>query len=449
MRRLPEVPDARRAQARGWLALATAALGLSALFALLLVLSRAPWISAQFPGVSLFRRALVLHVDLSVLVWFLSCAALLWSALGLSGGRRGWRSCLAGTVLMVSAPWFPSGTAVLGDYVPVLLNLPFLVGLGMFAVGAATAAMQALVGVRADGERRLAPASVAAAGVAVALLLALLTLLLAAWRLPGGLSPEATAIALAWGAGHVLQFAYALLLATCWLLLLAPGGHRRWHVLLLAGLLPALAGPLLYLAPLDAVTREAAFRLLMMGGGWIPGVPLALFVLYSLARGSGVRREAAALPLALSAALFLLGITFGLLIRDNSVMVPAHYHGTVGAVTLALMTTVWHLLPELGLAPVRTGWVRLQALCYGGGLLLLISGLAWSGWHGTPRKVPGTEGLGTAAESIAGMALMGLGGLAAIIGVLLFVVPVLWRLAGRTEQRKGGRQSTPVAVTPG
>ncbi|MEW8470886.1 MAG: hypothetical protein AB2637_20280, partial [Candidatus Thiodiazotropha sp.] len=55
-----------------WLQLGVLALGLAGLFALLLVLSRTPGSEAFFPWVDFFRTALVVHVDQSVLIWFLA-----------------------------------------------------------------------------------------------------------------------------------------------------------------------------------------------------------------------------------------------------------------------------------------------------------------------------------------------------------------------------------------
>ncbi len=84
-RRLP-LPDdaAQRALARGWLWLALAALIGSGLFSVLLVLARTPGINAWLPAGDFFRVALVVHVDLSVLVWFVAIAGMLWS---LNSGR--------------------------------------------------------------------------------------------------------------------------------------------------------------------------------------------------------------------------------------------------------------------------------------------------------------------------------------------------------------------------
>ena len=72
----------RRVLAHAWLALATVALIGSGLFALLLVGARTPGLNALLPGVDFFHVALVVHVDLSVLVWFLAMAGLLWTLAG-------------------------------------------------------------------------------------------------------------------------------------------------------------------------------------------------------------------------------------------------------------------------------------------------------------------------------------------------------------------------------
>ena len=52
-------------------------------------------------------------------------------------------------------------------------------------------------------------------------------------------------------------------------------------------------------------------------------------------------------------------------------------------------------------------------------------GLLWSGGYGVQRKVAGAEQVLRSTEQIAAMGLMGLGGLAAVAGGLVFVIVVL------------------------
>ena len=80
-----------RRLAAGWLLLAVVALALSTACALLLVAARAPLPGGAVAPAGLFRGALVLHVGLAVVVWFLAGAAALWTlAAGGSAGRWRW-----------------------------------------------------------------------------------------------------------------------------------------------------------------------------------------------------------------------------------------------------------------------------------------------------------------------------------------------------------------------
>ena len=71
--------DTDRSLVRGWLWLGLLALIVSGVYSILLVASRTPGINAMLPVADFFRVALVVHVDLSVLVWFLALAGMLWS----------------------------------------------------------------------------------------------------------------------------------------------------------------------------------------------------------------------------------------------------------------------------------------------------------------------------------------------------------------------------------
>lgn len=70
-----------------WVILGLFSLVAAGLFSLLLVLARTPVIQSLFPFADFFRIALVVHVNLSVLVWLLSITAALWSLS--SQGERG------------------------------------------------------------------------------------------------------------------------------------------------------------------------------------------------------------------------------------------------------------------------------------------------------------------------------------------------------------------------
>jgi hypothetical protein len=128
------VPDvvvgAQRRLARAWLWLGLFALIGSGLFAILLVISRTPGVQNLFPVADFFRLALVVHVDLSVLVWFVAMAGMLWSlhvrVVAMPLAKAALAACALGTAGMLVAPFAGGGEALMANYIPVLDGRVFL-----------------------------------------------------------------------------------------------------------------------------------------------------------------------------------------------------------------------------------------------------------------------------------------------------------------------------------
>jgi hypothetical protein len=436
----------RRHLAAAWLWLAIAALAASGVFSILLVAARAPFIQPWLPTVDFFRVALVVHVDLSVLVWFAAFAALLWSAAGserwLGLAWTAWGLGLLGTVAMSAAPFLNPGAPVMANYVPVIESGLFLWGLLLFGAAFGLAALRALavpqkVGLLLDAEGALRFGLNAAAVAAAMSLLAL------AWSwaaVPGLLDSKTYYELLFWGPGHVVQFCWSLVMMVAWLWLANLAGARvplspRVVALLFAiGLAAVFATPLIYLAhDVASVEHQKLFTWQMRFGGGLAIVPVAVAVLIGLARADrrpGDGALATQLPACRNALwaslwLFAAGGLIGFLIKGSDVRIPAHYHGSIVGITLALMGLTYALLPKLGFSrplPKLAAW---QPLLYGAGQFLHIAGLVWSGGYGVQRKVAGAEQVLRTPSEVAGMALMGIGGLVAVAGGLLFAVVVL------------------------
>ena len=411
---LPAVAAGQRGLARAWLWLALAALVGSGLFSVLLVLARTPGINAWLPAGDFFRVALVVHVDLSVLVWFVAIAGLLWSLnlrsarsrAGAALARLPLLLCAAGAAGMALAAFVDPGQPVMANYIPMLDSTTFRAAVGVFGVGALLLVLQGLVraapiGPALDGAGALRfglHASVVATAVA---------LLAFAWSLalvPTSLPPKAYYEILFWGGGHALQFTWTLLMLVAWL---------------------ALAQAYL-MHDVSSVEHRDMHTWGMRFGGGLAIAPLALAVLLALAplRQLAAERRPLRAALLASMLLFVAGGVIGLTISGSNVKIPAHYHGCIVGVTLALMGLVFHLLPQLGYRAPSGRLAVLQPWLYGVGQLLHIVGLVWSGGYGVQRKVAGAEQVLRSTGEVAGMGLMGLGGLLAICGGLLFVVVV-------------------------
>ena len=440
-----EIPGgARRALAVRWLALGLAALIASGVLSILLVLSRTPGLQRAFPVADFFRVALVAHVDLSVLVWFLALAGMLWtlngSSRGIGIGKLGLLLAAAGTAAIALAPFLGGGRPVMANYIPVLDEPLFLAGLCVFAAGVGCVVVRGMatslrVRLRLDGADALR-FGLNASLVATAVALLAFGASLAA--VPATLDAKAYYELVFWGGGHVLQFTWTLLMLVAWLWLADACGARvplspRVVTLLFGiGLVSVFATPVIYLAyDVGSVEHHRLLTWLMRFGGGLAIPPVAVAVLWAIARHRTVAPEARPLRAALiaSVALFGAGGVIGFLIEGSNVRIPAHYHGCIVGVTIALMGLAYLLLPALGYARPAPRLAMWQPYVYGGGQLLHITGLVWSGGYGVQRKVAGSEQVLRTTQEIAGMGLMGLGGLIAVVGGILFVLVVLRSLA--------------------
>ena len=435
--------DARARLALGWLALGVAALAASGILAVLLVLSRTPGLASLFPVAGFFQAALVAHVDLSVLVWFIAFAGALWS---LNSTPRmlpaGWIAlglAAAGAATMAAAP-FAGGTPIMANYVPVIESPPFLAGLALLGLGTTLLVARGLfasplVGLRLDGTGAL---RFGLNGAIVTTAVALLALVWSYASLSRELDGKAYYELLFWGGGHVLQFTWTLLLLVAWLLLAdaigarVPLSPRVVVVLLGIELACVFVTPLIYYAyDIASVEHHRLHTWLMRFGGGLAIVPVGAAVIWALIR-RGRRRGAASLhdaplfaALVTSIALFGAGGLIGYAIQGSTVRIPAHYHGAIVGVTIALMGFAYWLLPRLGFAAPMRRLACWQAYLYGGGQLLHIVGLVWSGGYGVQRKVADGAVVTRSLEQTVGMGLMGAGGLIAIVGGMLFVAVVI------------------------
>ena len=447
---LPPPSGPLREIAVGWLWLGLIALLVSGIFVVLVVASRTPYVQELIPWKDFFHTAIVVHVDLSVLVWFLAFAGVLWShnarphwlnlsrsALGLAG---------AGTLVVAAAPFFGAKGALMSNYVVILQDPLFFLGLGLLGLGFSLLILHTLmaarpVGIRATGE------GVLRFGLHAALVTSALSVGAFIWSylaIPGYFGGKELYELLFWGGGHTLQYTHILLMLVAWLWLGALSGldeaipPRAGLVVITLGLLPALGTPFVYLAfPIESPEHREALTWLMQAGGGLAALPLALALLWGwratprgpLPEGAPAARSA----LVASVGLFGAGGLIGFLIADSDVTVPAHYHGSIVAVTLAFMGLTYQLLPRFGLGTAPRRLAILQPALYGAGQLLHVLGLTWSGLNGVQRKTAGArQGLDTFSE-IAGMALMGLGGLVAIVGGVLFLVVVLMAVRHRAS----------------
>lgn len=419
-----------------WLLLGLVSLVAAGFFSILLVLARTPVIQGLVPLLDFFRIALVVHVTLSVLIWLLAMSAVNWSLITTSDNviwdRLSFLLAAVGTAVIIVCPFLGAGDPLMNNYVPVLRHPLFFTGLGLFTAGIFSHLIRA-ASCWPRLKQNLSGTDALHVGIALSTGLTALALLavIASWlNLPSTMGGQIYFEFLFWGGGHIVQFSYTLLMMIAWVVLADASGcrfeltPRLTLVFLIFLALPVITVPFLYVAH-DVTTagHRIAFTELMKYGG-LSCLPLGLAVAASLWRADKPDGEARYLRAALvsSLGLFAVGGFLGFMIAGLDIVIPAHYHGATVGVTIAFMGLTYYLLPRLGFGHLPERMATWQPWLYGGGQLMHVAGLAWSGGYGVQRKTAGVaQGLDGISQT-AGMGLMGLGGLISVIGGLLFLV---------------------------
>ena len=117
-----------------WLKNGIWALALAGLYSIVLVTLRTPGLSNLLNDKSVFKSSLIIHVNLSVLVWLLSITCIIWSY----GSKRTYfenifnKLALIGMILMAISPLVGQSNPIMNNYVPILENIWFIICLSLF-----------------------------------------------------------------------------------------------------------------------------------------------------------------------------------------------------------------------------------------------------------------------------------------------------------------------------
>lgn len=427
---------------KGWALLAVGALAVAGVLALLLAFSRTPHIQDMLPwDDGFFHRGLVTHVVFSFEIWFLAILGLLSAFVAKEQGKGpllGWIGLIlaaAGSLLLLVPTLANQGTASLNNYVPVLSHPLYYAGLALLAAGVALAVLRL-------GPPRLSD-SLFAFGVksaGLSYLAALLCFALSYALLPSGLDEAQFNERLFWAGGHVLQFVNTMMLMAAWLALTQsafgrsplprPVAQAAFFALVLVSL---AAIPLVLRHDILSLAHRQAFTDMLWFALPLPPLVMGAGVAWQLFNDKTDAAPPARLALWLSLAVFALGGVAGFFLGVADTRTPSHYHAVIGGVNLALMG-LFHvlLLPAIGRPPRQGRVLRLQYQLYGGGQVLHALGFYLAGASGVPRKTAGAEQGLDSLLKLASMGVVGLGGLIAVIGGILFVWTTLSLLLRRS-----------------
>lgn len=449
----------------GWLLLAVFSLVFAGIFALLVALARTPVIESFLPlGRDYIYVALVGHVVLAVVIWFLAFEGFLWmltSTVHLGKKifceKTGWASLMlavSGMALVVSSAIFGLGQAELANYVPVLLTPVFYTGLVLFASGILLNLINTsitVIGAKKEGVKiPLLTFGMLVSGGAV--LVAFLCFGLSAFFQIYTGKAFFDFERLFWGGGHILQFANTIAMVTVWLYLFSivyksepvKGTLARWlFALYLLFIIPA---PFIYFIH-DTATqayKESFTSLMQMGLGPSTSVFMLAITAKIITDKNRPWKDPVFSSLVLSMLIFALGGIIAMLINGVNTIIPAHYHCVIGAVTIAFMGLFYEMAPALGKTVYSRKMAVIQPYLYSLGIVLFAAGLFLAGSHGVARKTYGNEQNLNNIGKLIGMSIMGVGGLVAIAGGITFVLNGLLTLFGKSSSL--GKESVPEAL---
>ena len=429
-----------------WCLLAVVSLAVAGLFAILLVLSRAPVTSESVPWpVGFFQKGLVAHVALSFAVWFLAVFGAVNTAmvpndtrfssasLGFLLDKMALFLAAIGTLALLIPTFQDQGEPTLNNYIPIIINPIYYAGLVLLAAGILLSVMRVLKNLSVISGTTVDEIPVLMS-VGLIYVAAIAALVIAGVQLGDIPLSHGYNEDLVWGAGHILQIMNAgLFLIAVSLLFRRAFGHTLappWFFRLISGLLilVALAGLSLYsFFTTGSSENTRAFS----GLQFVLGAPVSM-ILIALALGLWHQRhnfhftDPGGFSLAAAFTVFSTGALFGFFVDGVDTRTPAHYHGVIGGINLVFVGLFYTwLLPLLGRTIARGKLVAWQIGLYATGQWLFIVGMFAAGGMGASRKIMGA---GIDVDTVSAVAATGIrdfGGGLAIIGGVMFILIAL------------------------
>jgi cytochrome c oxidase subunit I len=426
-----------------WLILAVSALAGAGIYSLPPVLFRGPAFKDILPVEAIFASSLVIHVDLSVLVWMLAIGGMLLSQFYEKKYdilyKASFYAAAIGTVLIALSPLTGNLNPLKNNYIPVLQNPIFFLGLGIFASGIL---LQIIITMASYRKMLVQPLGYGLYVAAFITLIAFICFVISGVQSPAFDSNDPTSFYehLFWGGGHILQTSYTTILIVAWFKLLNACGYknplpkRLVYLLFGVNLLISLPAPLFYLSDNSYGLFATHMRDFLGFAPFIAGAAVIYIFFLSIFiwknSKSILSKEGKILRpfLILSIFLFGYGGVLAYMISGVNVTIPAHYHGSIVGITLAFMGLVYYFLPKVGFVMPSGYMARSQPYIYGIGQVMHITGLAVMGGYGALRKDAASS---QNIDTILGKVLFFSGGSLAILGGLVFVVVVFMAMRRR------------------
>ncbi|RYE05766.1 MAG: hypothetical protein EOP33_00655 [Rickettsiaceae bacterium] len=413
-----------------WIRNGILALAIAGGYSIIIIFLRTPFLNKIISNNLIFKSALVIHVNLSVLVWLASITASIWNR-GWSNGFNKLYIQLAflSTLIIGISPFFGQ-IAIMNNYIPMLDNLVFVLGLSLFSTIILLFSIDTLINnlssklIKNDQFTRIG--SITSTLMFLSVWICFVLSYKGLVNISITLNIEHYYELIYWSGGHLLQFLYTQILMIIWIILTSLISAKKLNAMKLysAILIFNFVVSLLILGghyyDIDSVEFKQYFTTHMKYAGGIAPTLCMLFLLYDTRlqykNGAAFIKSS----IICSCILFFSGGFIGLLISGTNVTIPAHYHGSILGISVAFMGFAYACVffnKKVNNWGIKYTSIQIYTITIG--QIMHISGLAIAGGYGVLRKTTNIE---ASLDIKLALGLMGAGGLIAIAGGLMFVI---------------------------
>ena len=416
-----------------WFLLALISLFVSGLYSLAVVAMRSPAIYNLFPNPNFFSIPLVIHVTLSINTWFI-----LFAFYNLSHLIKNTLIILStkicasiGIALIIASGFVPGTKAITINYIPVLNNLLFYFGIGIFLMTfylfLVICFITQILNIKKIG---LDIKSHLEFWIVCSGLASFKCLFIYYIKCHHNFDLEE----FFWGCGHLMQLMFVELAILCAFRGLSefnqiiridqniPYLKRMLYCLNILKAFALIITPIFYLND----SWMQFFTIHMRYGALIFLLPLPLLLIIKLFKNNSfILFNESSLSFILGILLSLYGGIIGYMINVSNVTIPAHYHGSLIGITVIIMGFFYANLlfykHYLRLKPLLNKLIIIQIILYSFGHFAHVLGLVMMGGYGALRKTPGDVTQNTSGFIKFAKLIFFSGGGLSMIGGLMFI----------------------------
>ncbi|NDB82908.1 MAG: hypothetical protein EB127_09245 [Alphaproteobacteria bacterium] len=314
-------------------------------------------------------------------------------------------------LLICIAPMIAESRPFMNNYVPILHNIFFIIGLGLFFACFFIISIFSIL----SQDKIALPLGLLGFAICVSFADSAYKLQYASSILDAQHYYEL----LFWGCGHLFQFLYLSGMLIIWYNL--GGSLKIEQILFLNCFIVYSALFVQFFLAIEDSYYIYLFTEHMKIFGSITFFVAIIDITISYYFGVSIRQQGLhstdKLGFLLSLLLFGSGGVIALFISGSNAVIPAHYHGSIVGITIGFMSYIYKKTDRI-FTQINKKSASMQLVLYAIGQLIHILGLSVSGGYGALRKTPGVD-LPLLAKIALGF--MGAGGLLAIVAGLIFV----------------------------